>query len=192
MADRIVIIDGHPDPDPARFNHALANAYVEGAREAGRECRLLALAEMDFPLLRTRKDWEGGGPSASVREGQDAIRWADHIMFLYPLWLGDVPALLKAYLEQVMRPGFAIGFGSGGPKRLLKGRSARIVVTMGMPALFYRLYFGAHSVASFKRNILGLVGIHPVHTTLIGGVEGKVEKREAWLQRMRDFGREGC
>jgi putative NADPH-quinone reductase len=192
MADRIVIIVGHPDPDPARFNHALARAYTEGAREAGRECRVLTLAEIEFPLLRSRKDWEQGEVPAAVREGQEAIHWAEHVMFLYPLWLGDVPALLKAYLEQVMRPGYAVGFGSGTPKRLLKGRSARIVVTMGMPALFYRLYFGAHSVASFKRNILGLVGIHPVRTTLIGGVEGKAEKRQAWLEQMKDFGRDGC
>ncbi len=192
MADRIAIIVGHPDPDPERFNHALAKAYLDGAREAKRECRILTLAEMDFPFLRTRKEWEEGEVPAAAREGQDAISWAEHVMVLYPLWLGDVPALLKAYLEQVMRPGFAVGSGSGMSKRLLEGRSARIVVTMGMPALFYRLYFGAHSVASFKRNILGLTGIHPVYTSLIGGVEGDAAERRAWLRRMRDFGRDGC
>lgn len=192
MVDRITIIDGHPDPDPARFNHALAEAYAEGARAAGRECRLLTLSAMEFPMLRTRSEWEESAPPPAVQEGQEAIRWAEHVLFLYPLWLGDVPAYLKAYLEQVMRPGFAFSFAPGSPRRLLKGRSARLVVTMGMPAAFYRLYFGAHSVASFRRNILGLVGIAPVRTTLIGGVEGDAEKREAWLERMREFGRKGC
>jgi putative NADPH-quinone reductase len=68
------------------------------------------------------------------------------------IWLGDMPAVLKGFSEQVLRPGFAISGSRAGhlPKELLAGRSARIVVTMGMPALFYR----AHSVKSLKRNIL--------------------------------------
>src|SRR3546814_9849412 len=59
--------------------------------------------------------------------------WADHLVILYPLWLGDVPALLKGFLEQILRPGFAIDEGSTGMSaKLLTGRSARIIVTMGM------------------------------------------------------------
>lgn len=138
-------------------------------------------------ILRSREDWTDGTPVPAIREAQEAIRRADHILFFYPLWLGDVPALLKAFLEQVARPGFALAEGTM-PRPLLKGRSARLVVTMGMPAFFYRFYYGAHSVKSFERNILRLAGIAPVAHTLIGGVEGEPETRTRWLATMRDLG----
>jgi putative NADPH-quinone reductase len=119
--------------------------------------------------------------------GGQGIRWAEHLVFFYPLWLGDMPALLKAFLEQVARPGFAIAEGKM-PKPLLRGRSARLVVTMGMPAFFYRFYYGGHSVKSFQRNILKFAGIRPVESSLIGNVEGNPADRAAWLDRMRELG----
>lgn len=184
---KILIIDGHPDADRGRFIHALADAYAAGATDSGHEVRRIELATLDFPILRSREDWTDGTPVPAIREAQEAIRRADHILFFYPLWLGDVPALLKAFLEQVARPGFALAEGTM-PKPLLKGRSARLVVTMGMPAFFYRFYYGAHSVKSFERNILRLAGIAPVAHTLIGGVEGEPETRTRWLTTMRDLG----
>lgn len=193
MSRKIAIFDAHPDPDPARFVHALAQTYASGAREAGHEVRMIMLGMLDVPILRTREEW-GKGKTAPkvVLDGQAAIQWADHLVFLYPLWLGDMPALLKAYLEQVMRPGFALDYGEGKfPMKLLGGRSARVVVAMGMPAFFYRAYYGAHSLRSFKRNILVSTGIEPVSTSLIGNVEGSKEHRQRWLERMRACGANG-
>ncbi len=184
---KILIIDGHPDPDTRRFVHALANAYASGCGEGGHAVRRLDLAGIDIPILRSRADWTDRVPAPAIAEAQEAIRWAEHLVILYPLWLGDMPALLKAFLEQVARPGFAIAQGTV-PKPLLRGRSARLVVTMGMPAFFYRFYFGAHSVKSFERNILKLVGITPVAHSLIGSVEGAPETREAWLDTMFNLG----
>lgn len=189
---RITLIDAHPDPDEARFVHALTSAYIDGARARGHEFRELKLSTMDVPMLRSREEWSHGAVPAAIAEAQQTIRWAEHLVFLYPLWLGDVPALLKAFLEQVMRPGFALGQREGGmPVKLLEGRSARLIVTMGMPAFFYRAYFGAHSVRSFKRNILQLSGIDPVEATLIGNVEGAPAHRERWLKRVADLGWHG-
>ena len=104
-----------------------------------------------------------------------------------------MPALLKGFLEQVARPGFALGEPGKGSlgKKLLGGRSARVVVTMGMPALIYRLYFQAHSVRSLERNILGFIGIAPVHRTLIGMVEGTAAAREQALDKLRLLGERG-
>jgi len=188
---RILIIDAHPDPDPARFIHALAAAYQSGAQ--GHETRLLRLADVDIPLLRASHDWLEGTPAADVARAQADIAWAEHIVLFYPLWLGDVPALLKAFLEQVMRPDFAFRYREGGlPEKLLKGRSARIVVTMGMPAFFYRLVYGAHSVKSLERNILKFVGIRPVERTIIGGVETSEEQRLGWLREMEELGAAGA
>ena len=189
---KIAIIDAHPDPDPARYVHALADAYCAGAREAQHEVRHIMLGDINMPILHSRDDWMHNDAPEDVTEGQEAILWSHHIVFLYPLWLGDMPALLKAFLEQALRPGVALRYGEGAaPAKLLKGKAARLVVTMGMPALFYRAYYGAHSVRSFKRNILELVGIDPVETSLIGNVEGSAKRRERWLSKMRDYGAAG-
>jgi putative NADPH-quinone reductase len=191
---RIAIIQGHPDPSGDRFGHALAGAYAEGARKGGHQVRTIDVARLDFPLLRTQESWTKGGPPEAIRAAQETIAWAEHILILYPLWLGSMPALLKAFFEQLMRPGFGTSPVESGRtwKRLLGGRSARIVVTMGMPALFYRWYFRAHSLKSFERNILRFVGIAPIHATLIGMVESGGKSAHAkWLERLRALGASG-
>jgi putative NADPH-quinone reductase len=189
---RITIIDGHPDPAPARFVHALADAYAEGAA-ASHELRRISIADLDFSLLKTSEDWQHGTPPPAIAKAQGDILWAEHLVFLYPLWLGDVPALLKGFLEQVARPGFAIGPSEKGfPQKLLKGRSARLIVTMGMPGLFYRLFYRGHSLKSFERNVLRFVGIAPVRHTIIGSVEKSQRHRTVWLQRIRRLGRRGA
>ncbi|HEX6266333.1 MAG TPA: NAD(P)H-dependent oxidoreductase [Burkholderiales bacterium] len=179
----ILVIQGNPDPAGGHFGHALAGAYTDAARAAGHEVRTIEVAKLDFPFLRHAAEWQGGQPVEAIRKAQADIGWSEHLLMVFPLWLGDMPAVLKAFLEQALRPGFAIDEGQPGkmPKKLLKGRSARIVVTMGMPAFFYRIYYRAHSVKSLKRNILEFCGVSPVRTTLIGMVEGKPAAREAWL-----------
>jgi putative NADPH-quinone reductase len=124
---------------------------------------------------------------------QRDIAWANHLVLIFPLWLGDMPALVKGFLEQVARPGFAVGepLKNGGVK-LLRGRSARIVVTMGMPALLYRWYFGAHAIRSLERNILRFAGVAPVRRSLIGLVEDKGrEPADSLAYRARTPRREG-
>lgn len=193
---RLLLIQGHPDAGQAHFGHALADAYADGALAAGHELRRIEVARMDFPLLRSQAEWQQGALPAGLQEAQDAIAWCEHLLIFFPLWLGDMPALLKGFLEQVARPGFAFRSGPDGSNLLahkgLKGRSARVVVTMGMPALLYRYYFRAHSVKSLERNILGFVGIAPVHETLIGGVDGLGEAgRRAWVAKLRRLGQAG-
>lgn len=185
---RVLIIDAHPDPDPGRFVHALAREYATAAEAANHEVMVLELAKLDFPLIRKPCDWlEGEAPPVIVRVQND-IEWADHLVILYPLWLGDVPALLKAFLEQVMRPGFALEYRTTGlPLKLLQGRSARVVVTMGMPSLFYRLVYSANSLKSLERNILKLVGFKPVEHTIVGNVQD-ARRREQGLAEMRELG----
>jgi putative NADPH-quinone reductase len=194
----ILIIQGHPDPSSARFCRALANAYVAGATEGSRAYEILDIAALDFPLLRGRAEWEGLPAPNDIAAAQAKVAAAEHLVIFYPLWLGSMPARLKAFFEQSLRPGFAFG-GTGGHaaggswERQLKGKSARIVVTMGMPAFVYRWYFGAHSLKALERNILGFCGIGPIKETLIGNVEGcGAEKRAGWLKKLEELGRKGA
>lgn len=193
MTQRILILQGHPDRSQPHLCHALADAYAEGARQAGHELRTVDIATLDFPLLRSKADWEHGPLPPGLAAAQADIGWAQHLVLLFPLWLGGMPALMKGFLEQVARPGFALTPAREGemPKKLLAGRSARIVVTMGMPAVVYRWYFRAHSLKALERSILGFVGIAPIHETLVGMVDGQSAKqREAWLAKLRRLGRE--
>lgn len=192
MQRRIAIIDGHPDSDERRFVHAIAAAYERGARAAGHEVRSIVVGQLKFPGLRSNEDFQKGQPPDAIRECQRTIDWADHLVILYPLWLGAMPALLKSFFEQLLRPGFGFKVEKGTrlPRKLLKGKSARIVVTMGMPALFYRWYFRAHSLKSLERNILAFCGVHPVRASLVGAVETIGSRaRKEWLAKAEAFGR---
>jgi putative NADPH-quinone reductase len=187
----ILILDGHPDPCDARLVHALAQAYRQGAEQAGHAIQVIRLADLTFPLLRSQADYEKGEPVDAVRNCQHLMEWATHVVIFYPLWLGSMPALLKGLLEQMLRPGFAFSTLKLGRWRVkfMSGKSARVVVTMGMPGLFYRWYFRAHSLRSVQRNILRFVGFRRVRSTIIGSAGSMTrEQREAWLQNLRDLG----
>ncbi len=112
------------------------------------------------------------------------------MVLIYPLWLGALPALTKGFLEQVLRPGFAIprtkpSLSPG----LLGGRSARVIVTMGMPAFLYRWFFLAHTLRSLERNILKFSGFGPIRSTVIGLAGGDDEAaRNGWLERLAALG----
>jgi putative NADPH-quinone reductase len=193
---RILILQGHPDAGGHHFSHALADAYAQAARDGGHEVRCIDVAALDFPLLRSKDEWDHGALPASLLPAQQAIHWAQHLVLFFPLWLGGMPALLKGFLEQVARPGFAIATQTEGnnlPRKLLSGRSARVVVTMGMPALVYRWYFRAHSLKALERNILGFCGFAPIHETLVGSVEGLNDaQRLEWLAELRRLGRKAA
>jgi len=191
---RILLIQGHPDAGKVHLCHALADAYALGAQQAGHTVRRVDVAALDFPMLCSQQDWEHGSLPPTLAQSQADIGWATHLVLFFPLWLGDMPAVLKGFLEQIARPGFAFKTEGGNPmgRKGLSGRSARVVVTMGMPAMLYRWYFRAHSVKSLERNILGFVGIAPVNETLIGMVDklGK-EGVAKWSEKLRKMGAEG-
>jgi putative NADPH-quinone reductase len=194
MGKHILLIQGHPDASGPHFCHALEEAYAKGAASAGHEIRRIHVATLDFPLLRSQQEWEKSPLPDSLGQAQADIKWTEHMVLFFPLWLGDMPALLKGFLEQVARPGFAFSGEGNNPMahKGLKGRSARVVVTMGMPAVVYRWYFRAHSIKSLERNILGFVGISPVNETLIGMVGNMKEKDSGkWLARLEKLGASG-
>jgi putative NADPH-quinone reductase len=192
MSKRIAIIQGHPDPAGHRLLHALADVYAASAIAAGHELRRVEVARLEFPLLRTQADFETGLLPPSLTQARDDMHWAEHWVILFPLWHGTMPALLKGFLEHIFRPGFAMEYKQRGfPKKLLSGRSARIVVTMGAPVLIYRWYFGAFGLRAFERSMLRFAGIKPVRESLYGLAGADEKKRARWLEDMRRHGHEG-
>lgn len=191
MSKRILIIQGHPDGAHRHLCHALAEAYADGARAAGHSVDVVDAGRLPVPLLSDPGAWQNEAVPAELLPAQQAIGRAEHIVLVFPLWLGDMPARLKGFLEQVLRPGFAIARTPANPMKagLLGGRSARVVVTMGMPAPFYRLFYRAHALQLLRRDILAFVGIGPVAATVVGMAGAMPPERVArWCARLARLG----
>jgi len=188
MGKRITIIQGHPDPRGNRYGHGLAQAYRDGAVEVGHEVKMVDVAKLDFPLLRTQEDWGRGNMPAGLLAAQQAMLWAEHLVVFFPLWLGTMPALLKGFFEQVLRLNSGAADAAKTAHELLAGHSGRVVVTMAMPARKYRWTYSAHGVRGLERSLLGFVGVKPIRETLIGMVEEPGAQHLRWIERLRDLG----
>jgi len=194
MTERIAIIQGHPDGKNRHLGHALSEAYSKSAIEAGKEVRIIEVGKLDFPLIHTKSEWENASLPPELISAQNDLLWAEHWVLFYPLWLGAMPAVLKGFLEQVLRPNLTfVNSEPGQPwDQLLIGRSARIVVTMASNTFVYKHFYGAHTVKSLDRNILKFCGIHPVMTTLIGEVYVKSSKQiERAIKQISGYGSKG-
>ena len=93
-----------PAAEPAVAKVEFDDLRNDGAAKGGHTVRWINVAELDFALLRSREDWERGEPPSAIKACQEDIRWADHLVFIFPLWLGGLPALFKGFLEQTLRP----------------------------------------------------------------------------------------
>lgn len=188
---RICILQGHPHGTGTHFCHAVAQAYAAGAEAAGARVSRIDVAQVCPEVLCDPADF-ATPPGGEMVVARQAILDCEHLVVIFPLWLGTMPALLKAFFEQMARAEFALS--KGGPNAMpvpcLRGRSARVIVTMGMPALAYRLWFWNRGVGTLKHMILGLAGFRPIRQTLIGGIDGLDDAaRAAWLGRIRALGR---
>lgn len=194
MTRSVCIINGHPDASLEHFVPALAEAYERGARAAGHEVSRIDIGALPVDFLHSQGEFETS-PEMEIVGERGKLAAADHLVLIFPLWLGCMPARLKAFFEQLARNGFfleATGDGAGWPAQKMKGKSARVIVTMGMPGFAYRLMFGAHSLKGMEKGILRISGFKPVRSTILGGVEAAgAAGRSNMLRRVEALGRRG-
>jgi putative NADPH-quinone reductase len=190
MSKRIVLVNGHPDKES--FNFALAAAYRRGAEQSGAEFREIVVRDLQFnPNLqfgyRKRTELE-----PDLIRAQETLKWADHIVWVYPVWWGAVPALLKGFLDRVLLPGYAFKKREGSLwwDKYFTGKSARIICTMDQPPWYYRLCYGSPSHSAMKKLTMQFIGVGSVKITAIGPVRlSKDRFREKWLQRVERLGK---
>ena len=152
--------------------------------------RRINVGEIHFPILRSAAEFASSPEDKAIVEARAAFMLAEHIVFIYPLWLGGPPALLKAFMEQVAREQFLLGENKRGfPLKKMKWRSARVIVTMGMPPLIYRTIFGAHGVKAFNTGILRLAGFSPIRTSYFGGSSIFRPQSDHLIEKVREMGR---
>jgi putative NADPH-quinone reductase len=190
---RILLILGHPDP--ASYCAALAQAYTAAATAAGHELRRLDLHGLDFdPVLRA--GYRGVQPlEPDLQRAQDDIHWAQHLVWVYPVWWGGLPALLKGFLDRVLQPGFGFRYRRDSAlwERLLGGRSARLITTLDTPGWYFRWIWGAPAHRQMRHTVLGFCGIQPVRLTALAPIRGSTPaQRQRWLDHVSALGHQGA
>lgn len=188
MPKKITVILGHPDS--ASFCGAIAETYTKAAEQAGHHVELFKLGELDFdPVLHhgynKRQDHE-----PDLEKIKISIEQADHLVFVYPIWWGSMPALLKGFFDRVFLPGFAFKYRKDSPfwDRLLTGRSGHAIVTMDTPPWYFRFIYKMPGHNQMKRTILEFCGIKPVKITSLGPVRtASPEKRTKWLNKISAY-----
>jgi putative NADPH-quinone reductase len=189
MAKKIVIINGHPDKKS--YNFALANAYKFGAEKSGAEIKEIVIGDLKFnPNLqfgyRKRTELE-----PDLLTAQETLKWADHIVWVYPVWWGSVPAIMKGFLDRVLLPGYAFKKREGSLwwDKYFTGKTSRVICTLDQPPWYYRWFNGSPSHTAMKKLTMQFIGVKSVKITSIGPIRlSKVEFREKWLNKVEKFG----
>jgi putative NADPH-quinone reductase len=188
--NKILIINGHPNKDS--FNCGLAEAYKKGVLQSNAEFKEIIIRDLVFnPNLAF------GYQKISVLEpdlldAQQKIKWADHLVWIHPVWWGGLPAISKGFIDRVFLPGFGFKYRENSVwwDKLLSGKTGHIITTLDSPSIYYWFAYGRPSVNQLKKSTLEFCGIQPVKVTYIGPVKSSKEKeRENWLKKIEHYGK---
>jgi NAD(P)H dehydrogenase (quinone) len=187
---KIALINGHPNNES--FNFVLAEAYKKGAINSGAEIREIIIRNLDFnPNLQfgyqKRIDLE-----PDLIKAWETIQWADHLVWVHPVWWGGLPAVTKGFIDRLFLPGLAFKYRENSVwwDKLLTGKTAHIITTLDQPSWYYRIFYGRPSINQLKRSTLEFCGIKPVKVTYIGIIKNsKEEQRKKWIEKVYSLGK---
>jgi NAD(P)H dehydrogenase (quinone) len=173
---RVLVILGHPGKKS--FCSELVRKYINGARKSGAKVRTIYLSDLKFdPILHN--GYNKIQPlEKDLIESQKLIKWADHLVLVYPMWWYNMPALLKGFIDRIFLPGFAFNRVKNSviPRQHLRGKSARLIITAGNPWWIYKI-LGNPAKSSMKTGTLIYSGIWPVRTTMFSSIFRLTEKK---------------
>lgn len=186
---KILLINGHPDKES--YCKALADAYKKGVLSTNAEIKEINIADLKFnPNLefgyRKRTELE-----PDLLESWEKIQWADHLVWVYPVWWASLPAMMKGFIDRLFLPGFVFQKRENSllADGLLKGKTARIISTLDQPAWFYWLVNQRPSYWSMSRNTLYYCGVRNIKATTIGPIRlSKQVWREKKLKKVEQLG----
>jgi len=186
---KILIINGHPDKES--FNFGISDAYKKGAEKSGAEIQEIKIRELNFnPNLefayRKRTALE-----PDLLEAQEKLKWADHIVWIYPVWWGSVPAIMKGFLDRVLLPGFAFEKREGSMRwdTYFTGKTSRLICTKDQPTWYYRLMYRSPSHNAMKKLTMNFIVVKSVKITSIGPLRLSKDKfRRKWLKKVARLG----
>ncbi|HKY90842.1 MAG TPA: NAD(P)H-dependent oxidoreductase [Nevskiaceae bacterium] len=185
----VLVIDAHPRA--GSLTAALADRYMVGALRSGAKVRALRLRELAFErdVLAERPQAQPLEPD--LDHALALIRWADHLVFVFPTWWGTMPGLLKSFLDRIVLPGvwFHERDGHEGFEGRFHGKTADLITTMDTPPLVYRWIYGAPGVTALGQATLGFCGVRPARVRTFGPVNASTaSERHEWLRRVENDG----
>ncbi|RRD34987.1 flavodoxin family protein [Leucobacter sp. OH2974_COT-288] len=186
---KVLIVRAHPNTES--FGQAIAATYIEGARAsaARHEIREVNLATEDFdPVLRYgyQKHME---PDAFIERSKEDLLWAEHIVFITPIWWATFPSVLHGWFERVLTPEFAYRMKGLLPEGLLRGKTATLIATCAAPAFYNRLILNSPA-RLLKQSILGVCGIKMKRSYILGSMDGEKDtaaRRANFLQKISEI-----
>ncbi len=186
---QVLIINGHPDKES--FNYALSEAYVKGVNTTNSILSKINISDLEFnPNLafgyRKRMELE-----PDLVDAIDNIKKADHIVWIFPMWWYGYPALMKGFIDRTFLAGITYQPMEGKPlpKKLLKGKSARLIITADTPKWYDFLIMKRPAINQFKKGTLQFCGINPVKVTYIAPIKNSSpDFREKWLKKIHLLG----
>ena len=187
---KILIINGHPNKKS--FNFGVAESYKNGVlQNIKAEIKEIVIADLHFNPNLEFGYQERTELEPDLLDAWEKIKWADHLVWIHPVWWGGLPAITKGFIDRLFLPGFAFQplENSIFWDKLLKGKTARIITTLDQPGWYYWLMTGRPSVNQLKKATLEFCGIKPVKVTYIGIVKTSNENlRNKWLQKVEKLG----
>jgi NAD(P)H dehydrogenase (quinone) len=192
MPKKITVVLGHPDS--SSFCGALATAYCAAARAAGHSIQYFSLGDMSFDPTLHHGYHQRQNHEPDLEQLKQAITDSEHLVFVYPIWWGSMPAILKGMFDRLFLPGFAFKYRKNSPlwDRLLSGRSAHCIVTMDTPPWYYRLVYKMPGHNQMKRTILEFCGIKPVKITSFGPIRNaSADQRNKWIKKIEGYAKRG-
>jgi len=188
----ISVILGHPDN--GSFNHAIAGTVVETLTRVGHEVTFHDLYDEEFePILPAKEIAKDAPLTFFIEEHCAEIAEADGIVIVHPNWWGQPPAMLKGWIDRIIRPGVAYEFdevdnGEGAPVKLLKAKAAVVFNTSNTPIKRELEIFGDPLETIWKNCVFGLCGIKNFQRRNFGVVVTSTqEKREQWLEEVQEI-----
>ncbi len=172
----VLVLLGHPRTDS--YCAALAAAYVRGAQASGAQVELLEIANLDFEVHVKVPSPQKQEAEPDIIRARTLITWADHLAFVFPIWWGSMPALLKGFLDRVLVPGFAfreLQFDSYA--KLLSPRSAQLICSMDTPPLIDRIINRSSAINALSVATLRFCGISPVRVMRISPIKHASEEQ---------------
>ncbi|MDD8018783.1 MAG: NAD(P)H-dependent oxidoreductase, partial [Bacteroidota bacterium] len=178
---KILIINGHPNKES--YNFALHSKYKQGAFRSDGEIKEIITTELKFNLILQYGYSKRTELETDLLEAWKKVQWADHIVWIFPMWWGMMPALLKGFIDRMFLPGFAFQYKENSPMwdKLLKGKTSHILCTIDYPVWYYKWVLREPGINAMKKMILGFCGIKTTKVTYIGPVRGSSQmQREEW------------
>lgn len=189
---RILIVLGHPHP--GSLNHAIAHAVRGDLLEAGHEVVFHDLyAEHFDPLLIADEIPESGNVPTVIQAHCDELRLADGIVIVHPNWWGQPPAILKGWIDRVVRPGVAYRFeegdgGEGIPIGLLRAKAAVVLNTSNTQEVREQAALGDPLEAIWRRCIFDLCGVRSFYRRMFTVVVTSTgAQRAAWIEEAKEL-----